>query len=108
MRKSFKFVSQQTSSTIDVPYSGSDPLPPIFGSSLCRSSKPLFLSNSLPDLAQTSWLLTSEDETLQESADQALSDVYDREIIAFYAQAVKEASAARLTLMDLSGTEDPG
>ena len=86
----------------------SDPLPPIFGSSLCRSSKPLFLSNSVPDLTQTSWLLTSEDETLQESAHQALDDVYDREIIAFYAQAVKEASAARHALMELSVAGDPG
>ena len=54
-----------------------------------------------------SWLTTSKDETLLENADKALDDAYDRELIAFYTQAVKEASAARCSLMDPTMTDQP-
>ena len=60
-------VSSQTHSSIDVPYLVTDELPPIFGSTLCVRSKPVLLSNSLPDLSTR--VMETEDDLLLEADD---------------------------------------
>ena len=92
-KKAQQSVSSQTQSTIDTPYSVHDPLPPIFGSTLSHNSKPLYLTNSLPDLSQISWVCTTEDDEIQERAEEALSAVYNRDALAFYAEALNKEYA---------------
>ena len=94
-KKSIHSVALQTASTIDIPYVVSEPLPPIFGSTLCRKTKPIFLSKSLPDLSHVSWVTITAEDTLLEGAEEALNEQYDREVAAFYSEARKEAAAVR-------------
>ena len=61
-------VTAQTSTIVDIPYLITDPRHPIFGSQLCRKTKPIFLSKSVPDLSQICWVSRTEDEILQEKA----------------------------------------
>ena len=86
-----QLVSTQTYPTIDVPYSVTDPLPPIFASKLCLRTRPVFLSKSLPDLIQLSWVSVTEEDILREQADEALDILYDREIASYYEEVYKEA-----------------
>ena len=63
-------VSSQTHSSIDVPYHvTTGELPPIFGSTLCVRSKPVLLSNSLPDLSTRVMVQETEDDLLLEADD---------------------------------------
>ena len=82
-------------STLDTPYEISEPLPPIFGSHLCRRTKPVFLSKSLPNLATISWVTVTEEDRLQEQADEALDYLYDLEITNFYHESKERAAARR-------------
>ena len=95
VKKPLKSTGSQTISTVDIPYAVTDPLPPIFGSKLCRRTNPIFLSKSLPDLSRVLWVAISEEDILLENAEEALSELYDREVAAFYSDAKSEAAAAR-------------
>ena len=103
LRKCSKTASTQTSCTVDIPYHVTDPLPPIFSSRLCRKTKPIHLSNSVPDLGQILWVTTTEDDILRDEAEQVLSDIYDSEISSFYEEARYQAAAARLSLESDNG-----
>ena len=94
-RKEFKAVSVQTASSIDIPYCVQDPLPPIFSSQLCWKTKPIHLTNSVPNLTQLLWVSKTEDEMILEEAEQALGDLYDHQIASFYEEAKLKAAAAR-------------
>ena len=89
-KKKTQFVSTQTYPTIDVPYSVTDSLPPIFASKMCFKTKPVFLAKSLPDLSQVSWVSRTEENMLREKADEALDFLYDREISTYYKEVYKE------------------
>ena len=67
----------QTSFTIDTPYCGTAPLPPIFNSKLCIQTKPVYLSKSCPDLRMIVWVTMIEEDLFQEAAEEALNDLYD-------------------------------
>ena len=98
-RKTQCSISTQTLSTIDTPYTVSEQLPPIFGSQLCRLSKSVFLSKSVPDLATITWVTQTEEDKQQEEAEDALNYMYNLEIAKFYSEA-KEKAAARRRLED--------
>ena len=89
-------MTEKTSTKIDIPYLITDPLPQIFGSQLCRKTKPIFLSKSVPDLSQICWVSRTEDEILQAKTDEALDYLYDLEVTNFYEEARKKAADARL------------
>ena len=73
----------QTDQHPDIPYSISDPLPPIFSSQLCHSSRRLgYLSRSLPNFNTVCWV--KPDDTFQDEAEEALNEQYDRQIEEFY------------------------
>ena len=93
----------QTISTIDTPYSISEPLPPIFGSDLCYRSKSVFLSKSQPDLSQVLWVTRTKEDTLQEEAEQALDYLYDLEVATFYEDARRKAIQRRCDVDPDSG-----
>ena len=93
-KKQKRTVSSQTRSSIDVPYAVTDTLPPIFGSKLCVRSKPLFMSNSLPNLSTVVMVEVTEDDLLLEAAEEALAQQYDLEVSSFY----NEARKKKLTL----------
>ena len=80
-------VSSQTCSTIDIPYAITDKLPPIFGSKLCIQTRPVFISNSLPNLDTIVQVKTSEEDLLRDAAEEALSCMYDDEVTAYYEEA---------------------
>jgi hypothetical protein len=82
----FLSISSQTLANQDVPYSITEPLPPIFISQLLHHTKPIrFLSRSLPKLDSICWgKLNDTFEDLADQAEEALNDQYDREIRYFY------------------------
>ena len=87
--------SCQTNATLDVPYSVSDPLPPIFGSQLCNISKQVgYISRSLPNMFTLDWIKISED-SLVEAAEEALNEQYDRQVAEFYDKAREKAKGLR-------------
>ena len=88
-------VEVQTVSSVDTPYLVTDPLPPIFGSQLCKKSKSVFLYKSLPDLSFLSWVSFTEDDILRDQAEEALNWLYDMEIENFYLDARERAAQAR-------------
>ena len=88
-------VEVQTFSTVDTPHLITDPLPPIFGSQLCKKSKSVFLYKSLPDLSFLSWVSFTEDDLLRDQAEKALNWLYDREIENFYLDARERAAQAQ-------------
>ena len=55
----------------------------------------MYLSRSFPDLLKLSWVTTNEEDTLQEEAEEALNELYDSEIAAFYDEARKISAASR-------------
>ena len=68
-------VSCQTNHTLDIPYLVTDALPPIFGSKLCHKSKAInFMSLSLPNLSTVSWVKLTEEDILEDAAEQAMND----------------------------------
>ena len=69
--------SSQTDNTIDTPYAITDKLPPIFGSKLCTLTRPVFISNSVPNLATLEQVEVNEDDLTRDAAEEALSCVYD-------------------------------
>ena len=79
-------------------YCLSEQLPPIFGSHLCKYTKAIFLSKSLPDLSTITWVSRTDEDTLQELADQALDYLYDCEISNFYEEAKEKAKVVRSIL----------
>ena len=86
----------QTTNTIDTPYEVTAPLPPIFGSQLCHKSKPiLFMTRSVPNLATLSWVRKTEEETMIDEAEQALSEQFDRQISEYYEDAKIKVAAIR-------------
>ena len=88
-------VSSQTFSNIDTPYLVTEELPPIFGSHLCIQTKPVYISNSLPDLTIRIFIEETEEDFLLAAAEAALSDQYDREVACFYEEARSRAAALR-------------
>ena len=89
-------VACQTSSSTDVPYLVTDPLPPIFGSALCHRSKPIpYISRSLPNLSTLSWVRVTEDDVMVEAAEQALNELFDHQVNEFYKDAKAKAAAMR-------------
>ena len=97
IKKDLFSVGLQTDSTVDIPYDVKEPLPPIFGSKLCKKTKPVFLSRSLPDLSLVTWVAVTEEDTILESAEEALSEMYERELAEFYHNAKKDAAEARFS-----------
>ena len=86
----------QTDQTPDVPFLISEPLPPIFGSQLCKISKTLHhLSSSLPDLSTLTWVKFTEEEIIADKAEQALNAQHDRVVSDFYKEAKKTAENLR-------------
>ena len=89
-------VSCQTNQTPDTPYMITDALPPIFGSNLCHRSKAVkFFSRSLPNLSTLTWVRVTEEDILEDEAEQALNNQYDRQVDEFYIDAKKKADAVR-------------
>ena len=89
-------IACQTSSSTDVPYLVTDPLPPIFGSELCYRSKPIpYISRSLPNLSTLSWVRFTEDDYMVEAAEQALNELFDHQVNDFYKDAKSKAEAMR-------------
>ena len=91
-------VSCQTVQSLDTPYLVTDVLPPIFGSQLCRTTKPIHnrnFSRSLPNMSTISWVRITEEDILEDEAAQALNDQYDRHIQEFYKDAKQKAEAVR-------------
>ena len=95
IRKKQISVHSQTSSTDDTPYCIAEPLPPIFGSQLCTQSKPIFMTKSLPDVSKVVLVNVTEDDILQEAAEEALNAQYDREIATYYEEAKLKATRMR-------------
>ena len=87
--------SSQTTTTVDVPYAISEPLPPIFGAQVCIRTRRPFISKSLPDISTVALVKLSEDDLIQEAAEEALSVAYDREIAHFYNDARVKAANLR-------------
>ena len=80
--------SSQTEPNEDIPYKITSPLPPIFNSQLCHLSRRIpYLSNSLPNLSTLNWVMITEEETIQDEAEQALNDHYDQQIQHYYEEA---------------------
>jgi hypothetical protein len=71
-----KDTSCQTKAHPDIPYRVSSPLPPIFSLQLCHKSRPIFLSDSLPNLDSVCWCKPNED--FKNEAEEALAEQYDR------------------------------
>ena len=88
--------ASQTQSHPDIPYNISAPLPPIFSSQLCYSSKRIqHISSSLPKLSTLGWVRVTEDDILRDKAEQALSDQYDRQIEDYYLEEKEKSKAIR-------------
>ena len=88
--------SSQTNYHEDIPYKVTDPLPPIFSSQLCHFSKPInFFSNSLPNLNTITWVKVSEEDELRDEAEQALCDLYDRDLELYYREAAERSRAVK-------------
>ena len=84
-------IACQTSSSTDVPYLVTDPLPPIFGSELCYRSKPIpYISRSLPNLSTLSWVRVTEDDYMVEAAEQALNELFDHQDAKSKAEAMRQ------------------
>ena len=81
----------QVASTVDIPSSIMEPLPPIFGSKVCMTY--LLLSVSTWPFPR-GWVTTSEDDDLLDIAEEAVNTKYEKEIAAFYHEAKTQASAA--------------
>ena len=89
--KSVKAISCQTNHFPEVPYFVTESLPPIFGSQLCRISKPIkYLSRSLPDMSILCWVKVTEEDKLVEAAEEALNEQYDRQVEDYYQEAKKK------------------
>ena len=80
---------------IDVPYSITEPLPPIFGSRLLQKTKIRHISRTLPNLSQYSWVKVTDDDLILEAAEEALNEQYDDKIEHFYEEAIARATAIR-------------
>ena len=94
--KSVKSISCQTSHCPEVPYLVTTSLPPIFGSQLCRISKPInYLSRSLPDMDTLSWVKVTEEDNVLNAAEEALNEQYDKEVEDYYKEAKIQAEAVR-------------
>ena len=89
-------VSCQTDAHPDIPYQITSPLPPIFSSELCYRSRPIFFSNSLPNLARMTQFLPTSD--FNEEAEEALSEQHDRQVREFYLDERERVRAASLQL----------
>ena len=89
-----KSISCQTYNTPDIPYQVTAALPPIFGSQLCHRSKPInHLSRSLPNLSNLSWVMVTEEDIIQDEAEQALNEQFDRQISDFYKESKSKTEA---------------
>jgi hypothetical protein len=87
-----KTKSSQTEHTQDIPYKVTAYLPPIFNSQLCYQSKRItYLSRSLNNLSTVNWFMYTEDDILQDEAEQALCDQYDRQSTENYEEAREKA-----------------
>jgi hypothetical protein len=83
----------QTDSHPDIPYHITSKLPPIFSSELCYTSRPIFIPNSLPNLASISQLTSTYNFT--DEAEEALVEQHDRQIRELYADERDCVRAAR-------------
>ena len=92
--KSFDSISCQTNQCSEIPYLVTTSLPPIFGSQLCKMTKPInFLSKSLPDISTLRWVMVTEEDRVMNAAEEALNQQYDRQVEEFYREKIKEAEA---------------
>ena len=88
-------VSCQTDQHPDMPYEITLPLPPIFNSQLFHHTKPInFLARSLPSLDSICWGPRIEDN-LTDQVEEALAEMYDREIDEFYLSERERSRATR-------------
>ena len=93
MRKS---ISCQTNNSTDIPYEVTAALPPIFGSQLCHKSRPInHITRSLPDLSTLAWVMVTDEDIIQDEAEQALTEQFDRQIEDFYREAKSKAESIR-------------
>ena len=91
---SYHAKASQTQSHPDIPYNISAPLPPIFSSQLCYSSKQIkHISSSLLNLSTLGWVRVTEQDILSDKAEQALSDQYDRQIEDYYPEEREKSKA---------------
>ena len=88
-------ISCQTSSSVNLPYLITEPLPPIFSSRLCVQTKPIFMANSMPDLSTLVFIEDSEEMRIRDAAEDALNYQYDREVARFYEEARCRAAGLR-------------
>ena len=88
-------ISSQTNDTPDVPYSITEPLPPIFGSRLLQKTKIRHISRSLPNISKYIWVKVTDDDLISEAAEEALNKHYDDKIEHFYEEAKARATAIR-------------
>ena len=94
--KSWRSISCQTKYSPDIPYKITAPLPPIFGSQLCYTSKTVpYMRRSLPNLSTLSWVTVTEEEILLDKAEQALNEQFDKQKRDFYEEAKNKAAAIR-------------
>ena len=82
LEKNVEENSCQTDAHPEIPYKITDPLPPIFSSQFCHKSRPIHLSDSLPNLDSICW--SKPDEDFLAEAEEALNEQYDKEIRDFY------------------------
>ena len=88
--------SCQTDPSEDIPYEITAPLPPIFNSQLCHLSKRIpYLSNSLPNLSTVNWVMITEEDIIEDKAQQALNDQYDLQILDYFEEARGKSRAVR-------------
>ena len=105
-KASTKNCSIQTDQHPEIPYSIVDPLPPIFSSQLCYSSRRIgYISKSIPNFNTMCWV--KPDDTFEDEAQEALNDQYDRQIEEFYLaerERVKNLKAEHLETGIVPGT----
>ena len=89
-------ISCQTINSLDTPYEVTAALPPIFGSQLCHRSMPNnHIARSLPNLSTLSWIMVTEEDIIQDEAEQALNEQFDRQVSDFYKEAKSTSEAIR-------------
>ena len=94
--KSVQSISCQTINYPEVPYLVTQPLPPIFGSDLCKITKPInFLSRSQPDMSTLTWVRVTEEDVVENAAEEALNEQFDRQVEDFYQEAKVQAEKIR-------------
>ena len=85
----------QTDTHPEIPYSIHEPLPPIFGSSLVRKSKSVFMRRSHPNLKTIRWREFTEEDLINDELGIIEMQQYDSEIQHYYNEAKEKSKALR-------------